>query len=246
MPTILIGQNLIVNGNAETSPITENGWTQITGDWQQRSESPPPQDGTAYFFAGANSIAELFQNVDVSTNSTNIDAGNQFYTFSCYLHSWPQSPADEGRVIVDYLDSLGLILETYDTGINTITNEWVLHTDTRVAPVGTRTIKITLLSERNTGTNNDGYIDNIQLIEGEGLSVSKYDDSDLFIFPNPSNHNIQISGITGDSNYEIYNIMGKRITTGVISKNEYLNIESLNIGIYFLRLNSQLLKFIKN
>lgn len=245
IPTILVSQNLIENGNAEITPFTENGWTQISGNWQQRTVSPLPQNGEAYFFAGANSSAELFQEVDVSNNSVNIDAGNQTYTFTCYLHSWAQSPADEGRVIVNYNDSTGEILDTYDTGINTTTEQWVLFTDARLAPVGTRTIKITLLSVRNNGSNNDGYIDNIELIEGEPLSIEHYSKSDLFVFPNPSKTEIQISGLTDNLSYEIYNLLGMKIVTGTVSKNEHINIESLNEGIYLLKLNTKVLKFIK-
>ena len=246
IPTILISQNLIENGDAEITPFTDNGWTQVSGNWQQRTGSPIPQNGSAYFFAGATSSAELFQEVDVSDNSIDIDAGDQLYTFTCYLHSWPQAPADEGRVVVDYIDSADEILDTYDTGINTTTNQWVLYTDVRLAPVGTRTIKVTLKSVRRTGTNNDGYIDNIELIEGEALSVEQYSIDNFFLFPNPSKNKIQISGLTDNSNYEIYNLMGMKIFTGTVSKNEDINIESLVNGVYVLKLNTKAIKFIKN
>lgn len=246
IPFILVGQNLIVNGNAEISPFTDNGWTQLTGDWQQRATDPLPQNGNAYFFAGINSSAELFQEVDVSNNSVKIDAGDQLYTFSCYLHSWQQAPADEGSVIVDYLDISDVILDTYDTGINTVSDQWVLHTDVRLAPIGTRTIKVTIKSVRKAGSNNDGYIDNVQLIEGEVLSIQQQSKNNSFIFPNPSNNKIQISGLTRNLNYEIYNLLGKKIFTGTISKNEHINIESLTNGVYFLKLKTKALKFIKN
>ncbi len=245
VPTFGFSQNLIENGNAEISPFTENGWTQITGDWQQRTESPLPQDGLAYFFAGANSSAELFQDIDVSYNSTTIDGGNQYYTFSCYLHSWPQTPADEGRVIVDYIDTEGFVLETYDTGVNTTTDEWVLFSDTRLAPVGTRTIKITLISERNQGSNNDGYIDNIELTESDGLNTEQFAKDKFTLFPNPAERNIQILGLTKDLSYEIFNMVGKKVATGRTSKNNLINIESLTKGLYFIQTDTQTLKFIK-
>ena len=245
LPTFVASQNLIENGNAEVSPIIENGWTQISGDWQQRTISPLPQEGNAYFFAGANSSAELFQDVDVSDNSANIDSGNQYYTFSCYLHSWPQTPTDQGRVVVDYMDSVGDILDTYDTGVNTRTDEWVYFTDTRIAPIGTRTIKVTLLSERYQGSNNDGYIDDVQLVEGEGLTIEDFDEPQFAISPNPAKHNIQVTGLTGHSNYNIYNLIGKKVKTGTISQNKHINIETLTNGLYFIYLDKHVLKFIK-
>ena len=245
-PTIFLGQNLIINGDAEIANFTENGWTQISGDWQQRSENPTAQNDSSYFFAGANSTAELYQEIDVSASSAVIDAGNQLYTFTCYLHSWAQSPADEGRVIVDYIDSSGEILETYDTGINTVTLLWVLYTDVRLAPVGTRSIKVTLISIRNTGSNNDGYIDNIELIASEVLSIDQYSKSKLIISPNPSNNKIKISGLTGRLNYGIYNIRGTKISTGTVSRNEDINIESLINGMYLLKFDDTVMKFIKN
>jgi len=160
---LLNAQNLLVNGDAEISPFVGNGWTQISGDWQQRTTNPIPQNGSNYFFAGANTSAELYQEIDVSANATTIDASQQLYNFSGYLRSFNGS--DQSSVKVEYLDVLNVILESYNTGLQSPSTEWELFEDSRIAPVGTRKIKVTLMSVRNSGTNNDGYFDNLQLIE---------------------------------------------------------------------------------
>ena len=158
-------QNLIVNGDAENSPIVGNGWTQVSGDWKQRTSTtnPSAQNGNSYFFAGNGATAELYQNIDVSADQAAIDAGSMEYSFKCYLRSYLQSPIDEAKVTLEYLNATNQVLSSYDTGNQNNTTEWVLFSDTRIAPVGTRTIKITLISTRKSGTSNDGYIDNLQL-----------------------------------------------------------------------------------
>ncbi len=45
LSTNVFGQNLITNPSAELDPTT-NGWTQVSGNWVQKSGSTPPQDGT--------------------------------------------------------------------------------------------------------------------------------------------------------------------------------------------------------
>jgi len=202
--SVVFSQNLVINGGAEISPIVGNGWTQVSGDWQQRSANPSPQEGNAYFFAGANAIAELYQDVDVSSDSINIDLGIQTYLFSCYLRSFQQSPVDASKVIVHYKDDSDNVLGTYDTGFSFETNQWVLFTDTRLAPIGTRTIRITLISDRFSGSNNDGYVDNIILQEclATGIDTRTACDSFIWIDGNTyyENNNSATFNIVGGAN----------------------------------------------
>ncbi|WP_298425171.1 T9SS type A sorting domain-containing protein [uncultured Kordia sp.] len=169
----LNAQNLVVNGSAEVSPFTSNGWTQVSGNWAASNANSQfsPVEGTKMFYAGSNALAELSQDVDVSSNSVLIDTGLYYYTFSGYIQSFLQTPADSGKAIAEYRDENGNILEVFDTGFITSTSEWYRFEDTRVAPIGTRTIRIRIISLRNNGASNDAVFDDIQLAESVNVEI---------------------------------------------------------------------------
>jgi len=233
----VFSQNLIVNGSAENAPIT-NDWTTVSGSWAQRSSNPAPQDGTAYFFAGAGAFAELYQDIDLTTYASGIDAGTQYFSFSCFLRSFDQTPVDESQAILEYRDALNTVLETYDTGLSGNRTEWVSFTDVRLAPVGSRSVRITLISDRNSGTNNDGYIDNVKFEVGQTLSTQQINiiEDKIVLFPNPSKGNVSFS--KSIDLVSVYNIQGKLIySVKNISKNQQLNIEAKS-GLYFIEVES--------
>ena len=66
------------------------------------------------------------------------------------------------------------------------------------------------------------------------------------LFPNPVEDIIQVSHLTKDTNFKIYNILGVQVLNGSLSKDGFINIEHLNKGFYFLNLeNKNVLKFFK-
>ncbi len=141
-----------------------SGWNQVTGsNWTQRGASPIPEDGPSYFFAGAGALAELSQTVDVSIFSAGIDSSIQQFTFSGYVRSFDQASPDTSRIILEYQNTIGEVIESFDSGEIANRTAWQLVTDQRIAPAGTRNIEVRLISNRNSGTNNDGYFDSLSL-----------------------------------------------------------------------------------
>lgn len=140
-------------------------WTEAVGNnWTQRSESPLPYHGSAYFFAGRGALAELQQDINVSAFAGAIDSSNQDFQFNGYVRAWPQSPADSSQIIIEYRDATNtVILDSFDSGEISDTDNWVLVTDLRTAPIDTRFIRIRLISTRYNGSNNDGYFDGLSL-----------------------------------------------------------------------------------
>lgn len=66
------------------------------------------------------------------------------------------------------------------------------------------------------------------------------------IFPNPSSEFITLEGIYKKQNFNIYNISGKEIIRGRVSKGEKIDIRSLENGLYFLKVEeSSMFKLIK-
>lgn len=68
----------------------------------------------------------------------------------------------------------------------------------------------------------------------------------ITVFPNPSNNYIQVSGLTETKNYEVYSILGDKVSKGTISGNEKIDIHNLTNGLYFLKFKEgNTIKFIK-
>ncbi|PZU04864.1 MAG: hypothetical protein DI622_19670 [Chryseobacterium sp.] len=82
----------------------------------------------------------------------------------------------------------------------------------------------------------------------EVLSTNETKFENLSIFPNPVADILNISGITSDSSFEIYNAAGQKLTEGKI-KNKTINVSHLLKGVYFIQIkeneNTVKLKFIK-
>jgi len=165
----LDGANLIYNpGNDLALDNGEiAGWEEIVGtNWTTRSSSPSPEDGSAYFFAGAGATAELSQTINVSAYGGTIDLGIQQFDFSGYISSF-RTGGDTTQIIVEYQDASGTVLDSYDSGAiyapYNVGDAWDLLTDSRLAASGTRQIEIHLIADRFAGTNNDGYFDSLEL-----------------------------------------------------------------------------------
>jgi hypothetical protein len=158
--------NLIVNPGNEDPLVGGEipGWTEVIGsNWTQRSSNPAPFEGSNYFFAGVSALGELSQSIDVSAYSAGIDSGLQNFSFEGYVRSFNQSPTDTTQIIVEFLDISSAVLDSFDSGQFSNTSSWDLVADSRFAPALTRSINIRLISDRNSGSNNDGYFDALSL-----------------------------------------------------------------------------------
>lgn len=144
--------NLIVNGNAEILPLEENGWSIGLGTWnwpESRTQSNSVEFGHAYFRSSATGDAEIYQDIDVSDFGGAIDTGNQYFYFSVYTSSFSLNSRDEAQAIVEFRNSNGEVLSTYDTGLSD-TVEWTKFESNTLAPVGTRSIRVRLLVFANS------------------------------------------------------------------------------------------------
>ena len=77
------------------------------------------------------------------------------------------------------------------------------------------------------------------------LAVGNVEKSVVKMYPNPVKNQISLTGITKNQNFEIYNAEGKLIKKGKYSPDQKLDVTSLMKGIYFLKIDDQNLKFIK-
>lgn len=146
--------NMIKNPGAELSPADSN-WTSLSGRWTHRSVAPLPQKGKSYFFPGVAANAELAQDVDVSNYAFFIDNGLISADYSGYVRSYPQRPADESAEMLKFINKNGEVIDSFKTKYYDSTNAWVHIVKKMKLPGGTRAIRVTLISKRNKGSNND-------------------------------------------------------------------------------------------
>ncbi|WP_457652167.1 T9SS type A sorting domain-containing protein [Rhodocaloribacter sp.] len=178
--------NLLQNPDAETERVNGviPGWTVVAGDsWTYRKEDPDGVfRGSNYLFPGNVSEAELSQDVDVSAFAADIDAGKQQFTFGGFVRSFPQTPADEARIVVEYRDEANaVVLDSFDTGPRVTSDRWEMLTDTRLAPAGARFVRVRLLATRRAGDENNAYFDELSLV------------TETFTAPPPENVTITVT-----------------------------------------------------
>ncbi len=173
----LSSQNLVVNPDAESLPrgtgwtiVNQGGLTCLlvptnnTSNWTMKPDGSLnyPFDHTAgasggtVFFSGCSNIFqgpfELYQTIDVSADAASIDIGSQLYDFSGYIQTPVPIQTDVGRFIVDFLDAGNAILGTsyrsaWQSNFDGSGITWNQYSNTRTAPVGTRSIKIRLQTQ---------------------------------------------------------------------------------------------------
>lgn len=209
-------QNLITNPDAEAGPPASNGWTAVVSGtschfvdgWrheQNINHFGAAHGGSYMFYSGCNNEGHLYQDIDVSGYVGAIDAGGAEFTFTGWTRSHDQgaSPDDERRIVIEYRDAANTtVLDSYDSGkMNTTT--WIQTTDVRMAPVGTRTVRINLYSYLNTGPSVDGYFDDLSFTTSALLPVEL---TDFRVYPaNDKEVGIQwqTASETGNSHFSV-------------------------------------------
>jgi hypothetical protein len=74
----------------------------------------------------------------------------------------------------------------------------------------------------------------------------KVNQKKITFFPNPTVDFIRTTGIKNTVNYEIYDLIGSKITGGVVSNNEKIDVKNYKNGVYFIKLKTgQIIRFVK-
>jgi hypothetical protein len=185
VPASLIGQNLVVNGDAEAGPglpqknsTNVPGWT-TTGhftavnygfDDYPSTTSPGATDrGKNLFSGGTNDpISTASQSIDVTPLAAPIDRGQITYAFSAWIGGYA-SQADYAAVGATFYSAAHARLGGVTLGPVTAANRQGLTALLRRAaegtlPAGTRSIGVKVTATRFEGSSNDGYTDNISLV----------------------------------------------------------------------------------
>ncbi|MBK8098973.1 MAG: hypothetical protein IPK26_17845 [Planctomycetes bacterium] len=157
--------NLLVNGGAEAGLA---GWVDPLGGGFNVS-TITVHGGTQAFTAGVGGPTgahnqEFRQDVSIAAMATAIDAGAITVTFAGFGRTNEAGgAADPGRVVLEFRNSAGTPLATYDSGVFQPFNAWQPFREVRQAPVGTRSLRVRLLGSRQVGVSTDCFFDDMVL-----------------------------------------------------------------------------------
>lgn len=167
VPPVVMG---LTNPGAEAGDAS--GWTAASGGslWSSINTAGigwPPTifEGSRYFWAGALANARMYQDVDVSTYATAIDAGSVVAEMALHF-STLDSITDNLSIFLRALNSSDSVLATVaQEGISAaaLSTGWLLEDLNMLLPSGTRKVRVEVHGTRVIGTDNDVHVDAIGL-----------------------------------------------------------------------------------
>lgn len=158
----------ITNPGAE-SGVT--GWTNEVGGLATRAANPAPHSGSAYFSGGSNVQTIARQRFDLlaATGLTGAQLDAEIAAGAWARVNWWQAgfggaDTDMCAMGVRFLDaSSAQISLTYNGIFQIVPNlVWIYRGMPLAIPAGARYLDLVYRSDRSSGTNNDGYIDDIE------------------------------------------------------------------------------------
>lgn len=161
-------ENLIVNPGGEMfGSAPPPGWMNVgAGNWMAGAwTSPYPAPIGSGYLTGLggpdNQDFILRQDVSVATWADAIDQGVISVSFQGQARSYlPDN--DSHRIRVEYRAAGGMVLDAWDTDWLGVAS-WQLRSDARLAPVGTRTVRVDLMCRKTAFQYCDAYFDELVL-----------------------------------------------------------------------------------
>lgn len=77
-------------------------------------------------------------------------------------------------------------------------------------------------------------------------SSTNFKDNTFVVFPNPAREDLFVKGLENSIGYNIYNVQGGLVQKGEASNHKAIPIGKLSTGIYFIKLDDQIIKFLKH
>lgn len=220
--------NLLINGGAEDGT---NSWIQDQGSFESINSGECAGNnayaGGKLFAVGGvcdnNAYGEGHQDVDVSSNSSDIDAGLIYVQYGGYLSDYAGDDVPEFKL--QFLDVSNNQISESAT-VSDQTPSWTLYNESMLVPALTRTIRMVLMGTRNAGSDNDSYFDNmfVRLTDDPEGGCEEYvvttvpmnsDEIKSAVYPNPFSvgARIGVGGLkTGTQSYlQIFDVTGKQV-----------------------------------
>lgn len=185
---IPLGINIVRNpgseeGESDTGPVVRPipGWEATSnfsvadyGSVNVTVETGEAIDGGRSFFYGgqSNPFSEAVQVLDVSALAEMVDDGILSADLSGYIGGW-STQTDYGTVKVTFLDGSDGSLGSFQIGPQGGSNqEMIFHEADSAVPAGTRKVEVRMIADRNVGSENSVYIDNVSLVLSESIGIA--------------------------------------------------------------------------
>jgi hypothetical protein len=179
------GVNLIQNGNGDADAGSPSGAHVSVSNWTTSSAftvipysagngypgpgDPGPPDRGNNFFAGGNgaAVSTATQNIDLSANAADINAGNVIFELSGYFGGF-SSDNDNARLSATFFNgntSLSIVTVGHATAKDRgSATGLIFRRGSGPVPVNATRVVITQTMTRISGNSNDGYADSLQFI----------------------------------------------------------------------------------
>jgi len=163
---MVAAQGVLVSGNANllANPGAEDrqsSWVPVAGDFRSSEGGgglPSPKEGSRMFWAGSSAFSSIYQEVDLSLNSTVIDSSRVFFSAGGWVRD--RDGRDVPLLRVELLDGGGNLVANVSSGPIRCRSWYVYRLDGRIPP-GVRRARFWLESRRASGSSNDGYFDGL-------------------------------------------------------------------------------------
>lgn len=193
-------------------------------------------------FKDASAFNQPLDNWDVSNVTNMLNMFLRASSFNQSLDNWDVSSVTQMN---NMLTGTSLSIENYDI---TIQGWAALPSLQNNVTLGANNLNYCNgEAARNSLINNFGWTINDSGLDCSTLGINNESLQELKLTPNPSIDYITILNLNTDTNYVIYNVLGKKVNSGKLKPGSKIQILKLEEGIYFLKLeNYKTLKFIKN
>ena len=151
-------QNLLANPGFEDGI---SGWYTHSGA-TTRSSSPIPFEGANCFFAAAIASGFAEQTIDLLSagyGASELDSQDLEVIFGGRIRSAVEFPVDRGQIELTFLDGVGTSLAQFSVLSTNPSDRWELVGDRVQIPIGARQVVFRFVADRESGTNNDAYLD---------------------------------------------------------------------------------------
>lgn len=170
------------SGTGDGAASRVDGWATIPGDAPVRRSSGivsiAPHSGSYFFYGGQTALAGAYEEVLPPVPGLSLLAANGLA--NAHVGGWfasaiPWEPGnpDAARLEMQLLDAGGAVLGTLSTGPqlgSSTAPYWEFVQVEGPVPAGTATGRVRMIIERGSGTNNDGYLDDVSA----GFSVIRH------------------------------------------------------------------------
>ncbi len=168
--SIASAQGPLPSGNLVFNPSAQNGtsgWS-LEGQFSVRSLAMPGSPDSLSFWGGTSAVARGTQLIDVRNWADKIGQSCVEMTLSALLGGW-QNQTDSATVRVDFLTSDFFTISSVTIGPVTNaergnTTRMLSRSGTWMVPASTGYLRVVVTSTRGSGTNNDGYADDISVV----------------------------------------------------------------------------------